>query len=386
MPHLAYLLNHYDMLHMNVLWEQRTAALVVPRADDAFITGGHTAVAGHPESGIAPWWLAERHPGGRPGRDALQKAAELLRKKGLARGRIGIEKKWMPVAVYDFLRSELPDAELVSADLLIPQIRFIKTAREQRLLKTAAGIGLRAMEAYMQALRSGASVREAQRLRAQRALDYGGEWVGGAYGVAWTGGNDETPAWWDAEARSRFYSTEARRWRALPDETPFFVTHFETTFQSYFSDMAWHEFYGPEPDGGQVLHWGDRQVTSREARRDFEILRRVQSEALQQITPGMSHLDARKALDSYLAADPEAGDHISHYYVHGVGLEIHEEPVLTGYIPESTPADGPIYFQPGAVVSSEWFTRLWTVEEPFVMTESGWEPLVELKGLTDPAA
>ena len=36
---------------------------------------------------------------------------------------------------------------------------------------------------------------------------------------------------------------------------------------------------------------------------------------------------------------------------------------------------------PGAVVSSEWFSRCWTVEDPFVMTETGWEPLAQLQGL-----
>jgi len=386
MQHLAYLTNHFDMLHMSVLWEQRWAILVIPRADDAFIAGGHVPVAGHPESGVAPWWLAERHSGGRPGRDALVQTVNILKKKGLDKGRIGIETKWMPVAAHDYFRTALPDAEFVSADLLVPQIRFIKTEREQALLKKSAELGLRAMETYMQALREGASRQEAQTTRARCALDYGGEWVGGPNGIAWTGGNDETPAWWDTDARERFFATTARRWRGLPDNGPFFVTHFETMFQYYFSDMAGHEFYGPEPSPDEVISWGNEQVTFAEAEHDFEVLRRVQSEALNVIRSEMSHFDAKDALDAYLVADAEAKEHITHYYVHGLGLEIHEEPVLTGYVPETAPADGPIYFRPGAVVSSEWFTRLWTVEEPFVMTEDGWEPLVELKGLIDPAA
>jgi len=150
--------------------------------------------------------------------------------------------------------------------------------------------------------------------------------------------------------------------------------------------MAWHEFVGPEPAADQRLDFGNRQATFAEAQRDFDILRRVQREALEVITPEMTHIDAKKAVDAFLAADPEAPEHITHYYIHGVGLEVHEEPLLHTPMPDPTPLDGPIYFRPGAVVSSEWFTRLWTVEEPFVMTATGWEPLVELKGLTDPAA
>ena len=385
-PHLAYLTNQYDMLHMNVLWEQRIAVLVIPREDEAFIVGGHTPVAGHPETGTAPWWLAERHAGGRPGAEALERTVALFREKGLDKGRIGFEAKWMPVAAYEHLRAGLPQAELVAADLLIPQIRFVKTPREQALLKKAVEVGFRAMEAYMQAIRSGATRPEAQLVRAQRALEYGGEWVGGPYGIAWTGGNDETPAWWDTDAREQFYAAAVRRWQGLPEDSPFLITHFETTFQYYFSDLAWHELYGAEPGDDEILSWGDRQLSYGEARHDFEVLRRIQSEALHVITPGMDHVTAKEQIDAFLAADAEAKEHVTHYYVHGIGLEIHEEPVLTGHVPKSTPLDGLIYFHPGAVVSSEWFTSLWTAEEPFVMTEAGWEPLVELRGLTDLAA
>ena len=383
-PHVAYLTNYYDMLHLSIPWEEILGLLVIPRVDDAFIVGDDRLVAGAVELGVAPWWLTERHRTKWPGRNAMQRATELLKEKGFERGRIGIEQKWMPVAVYDYFCSELPHAEFVASDLLVPQVRFIKTEREQRLLQKAAEIGLQAMEAYMQALRSGASRKEAERVRAQCAITHGGEWVGGPYRQAWTGGTDETPDWWDPEPREQFLSWTGRNWQGLPYDSPFFVTHLETRFQYYFSDLAWHEFIDPKPDESRPVVWGEKQVSFAEARRDFELLRRVQTEALHLIRPGMSHPEAKKVVDDYLAADPETREHYS-YFIHGVGLEVHEEPVLTASVPTPIPLDGPIYFQPGAVVSSEWFSRLWTVEEPFVMTKDGWHPLVELRGLTDPS-
>ena len=382
--HLAYLTNYYDLLHMEILWEEMVAVLVIPREQDAFIVGEHSSWAGSPEFGVAPWWLSERHSSGRPGVKALERTVELIREKGLDKGRIGVETKWMPARACDYFQKELPDAQFVSADLLVPQIRFCKTAREQQLLKKAADAGLRAMEAYMQAIRAGVPRGEAERVRAQRALDYGAEWPGGPYRLAWTGGTDETPAWWDAEARSRFLAARSRNWKSLPDDSPFLVTHFEARFQYYFADLAWHEFIGPEPGTDDPFTWGEETVPYGEALQDFRVLRRIQSEALNAITPGMGHVEAKAAVDAFLAADQEAKEHITNYYIHGIGLEIHEEPVLTGSVPDSTPQDGMVYFRPGAVVSSEWFTRLWTVEEPFVMTGSGWEPLVELRGLTHP--
>ena len=240
------------------------------------------------------------------------------------------------------------------------------------------------MEAYMAALRGGATEEEAVCQRAKCALDHGGEWVGGAAEIVWTGGTETTPDWWGTDARERFLQSKRRLWRANIQNVPCRVTHLSTLYQYYFSDLAWHQFFGPLPDADDVLEFGEhsQEVSLAGAQRDFEILRRVQREALGVITPGMAHVDAKPAVDAFLARDKEAREHISHYYVHGVGLEIHEEPLLHTPMLDPTPLEGPIYFRPGAVVSSEWFTRLWTVEEPFVMTNNGWEPLVALRGLT----
>ena len=383
--HIAYLTNYYDSLHMNILWDEVLAVLVIPRESDAFIVGVDAHYAGHADDGVAPWWLGERHSAYGRGVEVLDATVALLKEKGLGSGRIGIERKWMPVAIHDHLRSSLPDAEYVSADALVPQLRFIKTPREQMLLGKAAEAGLRSMEAYMEAIRSGATVRAAERVRAQRCLEYGAEWCGGPYRVAWTGGIDMTPAWWDREARERFVAAaHNRNWLGLPDETPFFVTHFETRFQYYYCDLAWHELYGAEPDENDVLDFGQRSVSYHDAREDFEAIRRVQSEALQGIRPGMDQHQARRAVDEYLSASAGATEHVPGYFIHGVGLEVHEEPVISSMM--GAAQDEPIQYQPGAVVSSEWFSRFWTVEEPFLMTEAGWEPLVELKGIVDPSA
>ena len=384
-PHVAYLLNYYDYLHAHILWEEMAGVLVVPRSGDAFLVGSHAHLAGAPEVGVAPWWLKERHGGGRPGVTAWEMTAALMKEKGLHTGRVGIERKAMPIAVHDRLRDLLPNATFVPADLVVPQIRFIKTEREIGLLRDAASLAVRSMEAYMEAIRRGASVSEAQCIRAQRAIELGGEWPGGPYRLAWTGGTDETPAWWDAEAREQFLAT-SRNWKGGPDDVPCLVTHFEGMFQYYFADLAWHELYGPEPSADEIIVVGAREVSYAEAQHDFQILRRIQTEALNQIRPGMDHVTAKSTVDTFLAADSEAKEHITNYYIHGIGLEVHEEPVLTGHVPQPTPLDGLICFRPGAVVSSEWFTHPWTVEEPFVMTEMGWEPLIELRGLTAPGA
>ena len=385
-PHIAYLTNYYDEVHMGIQWQEMTAVLVIPKASDAFIVGSCFAYVGREGDGVAPWWLTERHEA-QGAKAVFDKSIALFKKKGLDKARIGFEPAWMPVAVHDCLRSAMPDAEFVPADLLVPQIRFIKTQREQALLRKAVEAGFRAMEAYMDAIRASAPIHRAARIRAQRCLDYGAEWVGGPYRTDWGGSMGMTPAWWDTRAREQYIATFARlrNWRGLPDSAQIVATHVQTRFQGYWCDAVWREFRGPEPDNDDVIDFGATEVPYREARRDFEILRAVQTEALQGIRPGMDQHQATKAVDEYLRSNVEAARRLTIYYIHGIGLEVHEEPTIRRSSPRVW-LDRPIRYYPGAVVSSEWFTNLWGVEDPFVMTETGWEPLAELRDIIDPAA
>ncbi len=399
--HLAYLLNYYDRLHSGILWEEMISVLVIPQESDAFLVGSTLHWTGIREDHVFPWWLEEFHEEWSSTEATMKKTFELLRKKGLGKARIGIETKWMPAQMYNYIKSSMPEVDFVSADLLVPQIRLIKTKREQQLMKYAAEIGIRCMELYMRALRNGASRREAEILRAKHAVELGGEWAGGPYRVEWTGGIDVTPAWLDAPVRRKYESTYAgKTFNDTPYDFPFFVTHYEAFFQGYYSDLAWHEFIGPEPaesdvftygekvsyDGSSVKSKGKREVTYGEIRENFEVTRRVQREAIQNIRPGMDHNQAKEALEDFIKSDAEAKKHISYFFIHSLGIDIHEEPMIACrklYDPTAKPIplDGPIFFYPGAVVSSEWFTEYLTVEEPFIMTKNGWEPLCELKGL-----
>ena len=61
--------------------------------------------------------------------------AEVLRERGAAAGRIGIEKRFLVAENYDELRQELPQAELVAADPIFDRMRAIKTPEEIRWLE-----------------------------------------------------------------------------------------------------------------------------------------------------------------------------------------------------------------------------------------------------------
>lgn len=69
------------------------------------------------------------------------------------------------------------------------------------------------------------------------------------------------------------------------------------------------------------------------------MLRTVQGEGLNCINPGMNQHEVKKVLESFRSSDPTACHHITHYYIHGVGLKIHKEPVTFGYVAEPMPLD-----------------------------------------------
>ncbi|MCX5660684.1 MAG: aminopeptidase P family N-terminal domain-containing protein [Planctomycetota bacterium] len=389
--HRAYLLNFFDAVHADVPWEEMATFLVLPLEGDPFISGSHEHVAGRVPYGVCPGWLKpENRSGEWWGCDEnLAVFVGEMKRRGLARARVGYEKKWLPVAMFEKLRAALPDVTWVPADTIVPQVRLVKTPREQALMRRAVVGGFAAMEAYCSALRSGATLEEAQLARAHRALDAGVEWVGGAMRMAWTGGTFETLDWWDAPAREQIRrSPVGRNWLLLPDDAPICVTHFETRCQFYFSDIAWHEFLGPAPSDGDRVVWSAdsepmRLFAWRDLVRDFEVMRVVQREAINQIRIGMDQAEARAAVERYLAGNADYQEHGRGYFIHSLGLEIHEEPILAAANPNALPVDGPILFQPGAVCSSEWFSRHWTVEDPFVLGADGkWEPLAPLRGVT----
>lgn len=392
--HVAYLMNFFDSVHAVIPWEEMLCFLVIPLERDAFMAGNHASGAGWPEFGVHPWWLkTENRSGEWWGSDEnIAVLADQFRKRGLSHARVGYERKWVPVSLMDKLRAALPGVTWKPADRIVPQVRLVKSSRELELMRKAVLGGFAAMDAYMNVLRAGGSLVDAQLARAKKALDEGVDWVGGAARMAWTGGTYETLRWWDAPARERYLKTWiARNWQSLPDGAPICVTHFETQCDGYFSDIAWHEYLHASRGPDELIEWAALNepgtFTRRELQADYDVMRVVQREAINRIRPGMTQTQARAAVEDYLKHNADYQRHGTGYFVHSLGIEVHEEPILATANPRAMPYDEVMYFEPGIVCSSEWFSKHWTIEDPFVMGENGvWEPLTELRGIDAPQA
>jgi Xaa-Pro aminopeptidase len=65
-------------------------------------------------------------------------AADMLKRVGGAKGRVGIEVAFMPVDAYRVLEAELPGVELVDATYTLEILRAVKTPEELEILKEAS--------------------------------------------------------------------------------------------------------------------------------------------------------------------------------------------------------------------------------------------------------
>jgi Xaa-Pro dipeptidase len=81
--------------------------------------------------------------------DAMNVLADLLRKHGLAKARIGIELDYLPAGDLDALRALLPEARFTAAQNLLARMRQIKTPAEIDILRRLSRIADKAItDAY----------------------------------------------------------------------------------------------------------------------------------------------------------------------------------------------------------------------------------------------
>jgi Xaa-Pro aminopeptidase len=86
--------------------------------------------------------------------------AQVLREKGLAEGRVGLEMESLPAAHYAELRRQLPQAEFVDGTSLLAEARMVKTPAEIEVL-TAAGIATeKAIRVGFELARPGSTSRD----------------------------------------------------------------------------------------------------------------------------------------------------------------------------------------------------------------------------------
>jgi Xaa-Pro aminopeptidase len=89
--------------------------------------------------------------------DAMNALADMLRKRGLAKARIGIEMDYLPAGDFSALRDALPDAKFTAVENLLARLRQIKTPAEIDVLRRLSRIADKAITDAYHSVRAGSS-------------------------------------------------------------------------------------------------------------------------------------------------------------------------------------------------------------------------------------
>ncbi len=152
----------------------QSPALLIPSGDAAYATLDEVwlkeaYIYGRPRKPIVPdpsklgkeekrtLEITESAPKGATPEKAL---AQLIKDKGMDRGRIGMDHFGIPLTIYQKIGSYLPDANLLPASMFFRYVRMIKTPEEIQRLRESAELNERAINTMLRVAKPGVKESE----------------------------------------------------------------------------------------------------------------------------------------------------------------------------------------------------------------------------------
>jgi Xaa-Pro aminopeptidase len=256
--------------------------------------------------------------------------------------RLGFEDHDLSVATHADL-SALDDAPaLVAAGQLVEGLRTVKDDDEIELIRQACAISCGALEELLPHVAAGRTERDVARDLENRMLDHGADGLAFETIVA-TGSNSAIP-----------HHRPTDREIAVGD---LLKIDFGARYRGYHADCTRTFLVGREPEAWQ------REI--------FDVVREAQRAGRHALIPGadLQSIDAA-ARDVVKAAG--FGEQFSHGLGHGVGLEIHEAPLLGYTTAGNIGARTPVTVEPGVYLAGRGGVR---IEDTLVVDEGGPELL-----------
>lgn len=270
---------------------------------------------------------------------ALKEAGKRAADEGV--GSLGIEGAHMTVLARKELAEVAPNARLVETDRVIEHVRSVKEDSEIDLIRQAASIADAAFEAALPSIAEGASELDIAIELEYQMRKLGGQKIG----------FDTIAA--SGPRAAMAHGVAGRRKLRFGDPV---VLDFGCFYGGYTSDMTRTVFVGaPSP----------------EMRRIYEVVLKAQVTACETLKAGMTGKEA-DAVARSIIEEAGYGDRFGHGLGHGVGLEVHEYPLVSPRNERPMQASSVVSVEPGIYLPGLGGVR---IEDLVVLRPDGIENL-----------
>ncbi|MBW2637028.1 MAG: aminopeptidase P family protein [Deltaproteobacteria bacterium] len=251
----------------------------------------------------------------------------------------GFESRALTYDAYEKLQREAEGIFLKPLSDEIGQVRARKDADEITLLKGAAKIAARALGATLEKVEPGVSERSVASLLEVNMAEAGSEKPSFETIVA-AGHNSSMP--------------HAKPGGRELQNGDFVVIDYGAVYEGYHSDETCTVAIGK---------------ISREQKRVYEIVKNAHDYAIDAVKSGVFCKEIDGIARSYIE-DKGFGPHFSHGTGHGVGLEVHEAPTVSGRSTDCLEEGMIITVEPGIYIPDEWGVR---IEDTVLVERDGCE-------------
>lgn len=256
------------------------------------------------------------------------KAAEVLTRMGLQESKLGFEKSYLSAIQWEEIRGLLPRANITDCTSMMNEVRWIKTAGEVELIKTAANILDDAYLEVFPTIRDGDTEREIHSRLIKSCIQRGAGW---AHGIL----------------------NSSRNTVMYGGESDFIFRRGDIIRNDY---VLYYQGYPGHQSRTVVLG-----QPSEEFKRDYKLYRDVYMKIMEKCRPGEKAGDIyQSAVDAY----QRIGFGKPQLAGHGVGAWWHQqEPYLVKNNPQKLEA--------GMVVAFEPYVGHWHIQDLILVTNDG---------------
>ena len=343
----------------------KSPALLIPSGDAAYagldeVWLKEAYIYGRPRKAIIPdpnklckeekrtLEINESEPKGASPEKAL---AQLIKDKGMERGRIGMDHFGIPLTIYHKIASYLPEATLTPASMFFRRVRMIKTPDEIQRLRESAALNEQAIHAMLRAAQPGVKERELAGI-------YKGE-------IARAGGQ----VYWMHMNISRGGNSPVIKDNVL-QKGDIFRVDMGCSLNGYHADVCKSGCVGAEP--------------TEEHRKRYHAIQSGVLKAVERLRPGVLNQELFETMIAGVRANG-IPDYANFFLGHTIGLEAREFPFLLGPAEELDdpflPSSSNVPMESGMTVNLEASSQVmgWgsvQVEYSCAVTDKGHEHLI----------